>query len=62
MELHARVRYHSSACINQRRRTETPTAFRASQRALAERVSELASSTGVVGEGTTFVIDVPLLA
>jgi signal transduction histidine kinase len=41
VELLARVRYHSRACINQRRRAETAAALRASQRALAERVSEL---------------------
>lgn len=41
VELVARVRYHSTACINQRRRNEISSALRASQRALAERVSEL---------------------
>jgi signal transduction histidine kinase len=41
VELLARVRYHSQACINQRRRAEIATALRASQRALAERVSQL---------------------
>ena len=41
VELVARVRYHSNACLNQRRRNEISTALRASQRALAERVSEL---------------------
>jgi Signal transduction histidine kinase len=41
VELLARVRYHSQACINQRRRAEIAAALRASQRALAERVSEL---------------------
>jgi signal transduction histidine kinase len=41
VELLARVRYHSQACINQRRRAEIAAALHASQRALAERVSEL---------------------
>jgi signal transduction histidine kinase len=41
VELLARVRYHSHACINQRRRNEIGAALRASQRALGERVSEL---------------------
>jgi signal transduction histidine kinase len=41
VELLARVRYHSQACINQRRRAEIAAALRGSQRALAERVSEL---------------------
>ena len=41
VELLARVRYHSQACLNQRRRAEIAAALRASQRALAERVSEL---------------------
>jgi signal transduction histidine kinase len=41
VELQARVRYHSTACLNQRRRNEIAAALRASQRALAERVSEL---------------------
>ena len=41
VELLARVRYHSQACINQRRRAEIAAALGASQRALAERVSEL---------------------
>jgi signal transduction histidine kinase len=44
VELLARVRYHSQACINQRRRAEIATALRGSQRALAERVSELQSA------------------
>ena len=41
VELLARVRYHSAACLNQRRRSQIAAALRASQRALAERVSEL---------------------
>ena len=41
VELVARVRYHSAACLNQRRRNEIGAALRASQRSLAERVSEL---------------------
>ncbi|MES2178661.1 MAG: hybrid sensor histidine kinase/response regulator [Gemmatimonadota bacterium] len=41
VELVARVRYHSAACVNQRRRNEIGAALRASQRSLAERVSEL---------------------
>jgi len=41
IELLARVRYHSGACLNQRRRSQIAAALRASQRALAERVSEL---------------------
>jgi two-component system, sensor histidine kinase len=41
VELLARVRYHSKACLNQRRRAQIATALLASQRALAERVSEL---------------------
>ena len=41
VELVARVRYHSSACINQRRRSEAAAALGASQRALAERVAQL---------------------
>ena len=41
VELVARVRYHSNACINQRRKNEIGAALRASQRSLAERVSEL---------------------
>lgn len=41
VELVARVHYHSSACLNQRRRNEIGAALRASQRSLAERVSEL---------------------
>jgi signal transduction histidine kinase len=41
VELLARVRYHSGACINQRRRNQIAAALRASQRALAERVSQL---------------------
>lgn len=41
VELLARVRYHSRACFNQRRRNEISAALRASQRSLAERVSEL---------------------
>ena len=41
VELLARVRYHSAACLNQRRRNEIGAALRASQRSLAERVSEL---------------------
>jgi signal transduction histidine kinase len=41
VELLARVRYHSGACLNQRRRSQIAAALRASQRALAERVSEL---------------------
>jgi signal transduction histidine kinase len=41
VELQARVRYHSTACLNQRRRNEIAAALRASQRSLAERVSEL---------------------
>ena len=44
VELLARVRYHSLACLNQRRRNEIGAALRASQRALAERVSELQSA------------------
>lgn len=41
IELLARVRYHSKSCLNQRRRMQIANALRASQRALAERVSEL---------------------
>lgn len=41
VELLARVRYHSKACLNQRRRNQIAVALRASQRALAERVSQL---------------------
>jgi len=41
IELLARVRYHSKACLNQRRRSQIAAALLASQRALAERVSEL---------------------
>ena len=41
VELLARLRYHSGACLNQRRRSQIANALRASQRALAERVSEL---------------------
>lgn len=41
VELLARIRYHSTACVNQRRRNEIGAALRASQRTLAERVSEL---------------------
>jgi signal transduction histidine kinase len=41
VELLARIRYHSKACLNQRRRSQIAAALRASQRALAERVSEL---------------------
>ena len=41
VELLARVRYHSGACLNQRRKAQIAAALRASQRALAERVSEL---------------------
>jgi signal transduction histidine kinase len=41
VELLARVRYHSGACLNQRRRNQIASALRASQRALAERVSQL---------------------
>ena len=41
VELLARVRYHSDACLNQRRRSQIASALRASQRALAERVSQL---------------------
>ena len=41
VELLARVRYHSAACLNQRRRSQIAAALRASQRSLAERVSEL---------------------
>lgn len=41
VELLARVRYHSKACLNQRRRAQIATALLASQRALAERVSQL---------------------
>ena len=41
VELLARVRYHSLACVNQRRRAEIAAALRASQRSLAERVSQL---------------------
>ena len=44
VELLARVRYHSHACVNQRRRAEIAAALRGSQRALAERVSELQSA------------------
>ena len=44
VELLARVRYHSKACLNQRRRSQIAAALRASQRALAERVSELQSA------------------
>jgi signal transduction histidine kinase len=44
VELLARVRYHSEACLNQRRRAEIAAALRASQRALAQRVSELQSA------------------
>jgi signal transduction histidine kinase len=41
VELLARVRYHSGACLNQRRRSQISAALHASQRALAERVSQL---------------------
>jgi signal transduction histidine kinase len=41
VELLARLRYHSNACLNQRRKAQIAAALRASQRALAERVSEL---------------------
>jgi signal transduction histidine kinase len=41
VELLARLRYHSAACLNQRRRDEIAAALRASERALAERVNEL---------------------
>jgi signal transduction histidine kinase len=41
VELLARLRYHSGACLNQRRKAQIAAALRASQRALAERVSEL---------------------
>ncbi|MEO6209527.1 MAG: hybrid sensor histidine kinase/response regulator [Gemmatimonadaceae bacterium] len=44
LELMARVRYHSKACLNQRRRNQIANALRASQRSLAERVSELQSA------------------
>jgi signal transduction histidine kinase len=44
VELLARVRYHSGACLNQRRRSQIAAALRASQRALAERVSQLQSA------------------
>ena len=41
VELLARLRYHSGVCLNQRRRAQIAAALGASQRALAERVSEL---------------------
>ena len=41
VELLARLRYHSGACLNQRRRNQIAAALNASQRALAERVSQL---------------------
>ena len=41
VELLARIRYHSKACLNQRRRSQIASALRASQRTLAERVSDL---------------------
>ncbi|MDB4884800.1 MAG: response regulator receiver sensor signal transduction histidine kinase [Gemmatimonadetes bacterium] len=41
VELLARVRYHSEACLNLRRRAEIAAALRGSQRTLAERVAEL---------------------
>jgi signal transduction histidine kinase len=41
VELLARVLNHSGACLNQRRRSQISAALHASQRALAERVSQL---------------------
>jgi len=41
VELLARLRYHSNVCLNQRRKNQISAALRASQRSLAERVSEL---------------------
>ncbi|HEY7861207.1 MAG TPA: hybrid sensor histidine kinase/response regulator [Gemmatimonadaceae bacterium] len=41
VELLARVRYHSAACLNERRKNQIGAALRASQRSLAERVLEL---------------------
>lgn len=41
VELLARVRYHSAACLNERRKKQISAALRASQRSLAERVLEL---------------------
>jgi len=41
VELLARVRYHSAACLNERRKQQISSALRASQRTLAERVLEL---------------------
>ena len=41
VELVARIRYHSSACLSQRRRAETAAALLETQQALAERVEEL---------------------
>jgi two-component system, chemotaxis family, response regulator WspR len=44
VELIARVRYHSQACLNQRRKNEIATQLYQSQQALAERVAELQSA------------------
>lgn len=41
IELLARIRYHSGACLNQRRRNEEAAALVEAQRSLAERVTEL---------------------
>jgi two-component system, sensor histidine kinase len=41
VELLARLRYHSAACLTQRRKNQIASALRASQRALGERVLEL---------------------
>lgn len=41
IELLARIRYHSSACLNQRRRNEIAKALLETQKSLGERVTEL---------------------
>jgi two-component system chemotaxis family response regulator WspR len=41
VELVARIRYHSTACLNQRRRNESAAALREAQRSLAQRVLQL---------------------
>jgi signal transduction histidine kinase len=48
VELLARLRYHSGACLTQRRKNQIAAALRASQRALAERVSELQAALGEI--------------
>jgi two-component system, chemotaxis family, response regulator WspR len=44
IELVARIRYHSAACLNQRRRNEVASALFEAQRSLADRVAELQSA------------------